>query len=142
MAHSYNRSLDFLVSAAVKLAQGKPELSAKCLLKATRDPSFAQCIKMLEASNQKAFEVAASVAAERRKVTAAEEAEDAELEGLVGDLDALDDEADETEVDAAEQAPNAHPSVDEGVPTDMLEKQSRGGDPVAARFARALTGKK
>jgi len=143
MAHSYNRSLDFIVSAAVKYAQGKPELAAKCLQAAVREPSFARCIQMLEASSQKAFQVAAAAQEHRRKVTAAEAAEDAELEDLTEGLDALDEEAHEDEVmAAAEKAPNSHPSVDEGVPTEMLEKQTKGKDAIAAKFARALASGK
>lgn len=137
----YNRSIDFLVSAAVKTAQGKYDLAAKLLIKASREPSFAKAIQILEASNDRAFAVQAAAIAKRQQVTAAEAAEDAELNDLVGDLDDLDEE--DEEVTAAERAPEKHPSVDEGVPTDMLEKQARGKDTIAARnskFARALAG--
>jgi hypothetical protein len=140
----YNRALDFLVSAAVKTAQGKYELAAKCLIAASRQPSFAKAIQILEASNERAFQLQAKAAAERRRVTAAEEAEDAELDDLVGDLGDLggdDDMGGEEAFASAERAPEEHPAVDEGVPTEMLEKQAKGKDTIAARnkrFAAAL----
>jgi hypothetical protein len=131
----YNRSLDFIISAAVKLSQGKHELAAKLMVKASREPSFAKAVQILEASNQRAFQADAARIEARRQVRAAEDADDAELNDLVGDLDDLDNE-----VTAGEAAPEKHPAVDEGVPTEMLEKQARGKDPVAAnsRFVRAL----
>jgi len=78
----YNRSLDFILSAAVKLHQGKPVLAAKLLTKATKEPSFAHAVRILEASCEAGYQAQAKVIEAKMKVKAAEEAEDADLEGL------------------------------------------------------------
>ena len=126
----YNRSLDFMISAAVKLPQGKHELAAKLMLKASREPSFAKAIQIMEASNERAFQIQASAAAERQKVMAAEEAEDAELESLVTDFDE-GDEADEVD---AEFEPEGEP---EEVEDEAIEEQVQE-EPAYAKFARVL----
>lgn len=130
----YNRSLDFMVSAAVKLAQGKTELAAKLLLKATREPSFARAVQIIEASNAQAFHVEAKAAEKRKLVKAAEVAEDSELEGLVGDMDDL---GAEEEVEGAFE-PEGEP---EEVEDESIEEED-AEMPVEAKFAKTLASMK
>lgn len=129
----YNRSLDFLVSAAVKLSQGKQELAAKLMLKATREPSFAKAVQILEASNEIAFKLQAKAAAAKKQVRAAEEAEDSELEDLVGDMDDLESEGEAEEAVEAEFEPEGEP---EEVEDEALEIEE--DEEPTAKFARML----
>jgi hypothetical protein len=126
----YNRSLDFILSAAVKLHQGKPALAAKLLTKATKEPSFAHAVRILEASCQAGFEAQAKVVEARMKVKAAEEAEDADLEGLVGDLDDLESE-------------ESHGGEPEGEPEEveneaLEEEDAEDGVTASAKFEKLL----
>lgn len=128
MAMQYNTALDMVIAGLVKLSEGKHELAAKAFTKASRDPSFGRCVQLLEASNEKAFQHLQASVARRQAVTAAEEKEDADLEALT----------------ASEMIPDVSPPVAEGIPTEMLEKQARDKDTVAAsaRFAQALSALK
>jgi len=130
----YNRSLDFLVSAAVKYAQGKPELAAKLMAKATREPSFAKAVQIIEASNAMAFQVQAKAIEARNKVKAAEMAEDEELEGLAGDMDDVEMEGDAEQEVMGEAEPEGEPECveDEALEIENAEESEN------AKFARML----
>jgi hypothetical protein len=139
MAMQYNTSLDMVIAGLVKLSEGKHELAAKAFTKASRDPSFGRCIALLEASNEKAFQKLQASVAQKQRMTAAEEKEDADLEALA------------SMEGGAEMIHDKHPSVAEGEPNDMLEKQARSKDTIAAgvsasaatnRFAQALAALK
>jgi hypothetical protein len=129
----YNRSLDFMLSAAVKLHQGKPVLAAKLLTKATKEPSFAHAVRILEASLQQGFQAQAKVIEARLKVKAAEEAEDADLEGLVGDLDDLGEE--ESHGGEAEGEPE---EVEDEAIEEESEEESDEPFEASAKFAEIL----
>lgn len=140
MAMQYNTSLDMVIAGLVKLSEGKHELAAKAFTKASRDPSFGRCIALLEASNEKAFQKLQASVAQKQRLTAAEEKEDADLEALAS-----------MDVTASEMIPDESPSVDEGNPNEMLERQARSKDTIAAgvtasaatnRFAQALAALK
>ncbi len=160
----YNRSLDYMLSAAVKLHEGKDALAAKLLMKATLSSDFPHAVRVLEASCSQAH--AAKTSAQKRVMAAKirAEADDAELEGLVGDLDALESEheaeeevmsamdecADEDEhyarvrTSARRRVRSSHEP--EGLPGDALdealeiqdEEIKREASASAARMARML----
>jgi len=128
----YNRSLDFILSAAVKLHQGKPVLAAKLLTKATKEPSFAHAVRILEASCEAGYQAQAKVIEAKMKVKAAEEAEDADLEGLVGDLDDLGAE----EAEGGE--PEGEPEEVEDEAIGEEETEDEGPLAASAKFERLL----
>lgn len=130
----YNRSLDFILSAAVKLYQGKPVLAAKLLTRATKEPSFAHAVRILEASCEAGYQAEAKKIKAKMKVKAAEEAEDADLEGLVGDLDDLQEE--EHEGPEPEGEPEA--VEDEAIEEEVEEDKAMA----SAKFAKALASMK
>jgi len=127
----YNRSLDFILSAAVKLHQGKTVLAAKLLTRATKEPSFAHAVRILEASCEAGYRAEAKKIEAKMKVKAAEEAEDADLEGLVGDLDDLEEE----EHMGGEPEGEPEEVEDEAVEEDVEEDTAMA----SAKFAKVLS---
>ncbi|BAG41582.1 hypothetical protein [Ralstonia phage phiRSL1] len=134
----YNRALDFLMTAAVKYAQGKPELAAKCMHKASLEPSFAHAIRILEASNAQAYQAQVTANAEAKAKVEAEAKEDEELEGLVGDADDMEDEEEaEEEVEAASE-PEGEPGEVEDEALEIEEAEEAPHE----KFAKLLASMK
>lgn len=54
----YNRALDLMAAAALLASQGKVESAAKAFTAASKDKSLTAALKIIEASNRKAFRAA------------------------------------------------------------------------------------
>lgn len=143
---SYNHALDYLALAGEQMSKGRLKVAAKCLARAVRMPDFPQAIAIIEANNNAAFkaaEVAASTKPAKKPVAAKSKvlsAEDAALESLVGDLDELDEDADEEEVEEdADEDEEVEAGADpEGGEPEEVEDEAIEDEDEGEAFAAVL----
>lgn len=158
----YNRALDHVALAIKAMVVGKPELAAKHFTKAAAQPDAADALRIIEASNAKAFEVeaaakkveAAKKVAPAKKVAAKKVAPSkkevdaskrlrASDEEVMDDEDELgadlveDEEAMQDEVPQEELAGDLDELDDEE--DDEEDEDEEAGEDAGAAFAKVLS---
>lgn len=132
----YNRALDLMALAAVKFTEGKTTLAAGLMVKATKEPSFARAIAIIEASNGQAYTTAKTAAKVKAKKRALASEEDKALEGLIGEQDDVAEEEEHGE-------PEGEPEdvEDDSIGEEAVEDTEEEGEESAvgaSSFARVL----
>lgn len=127
----YNRSLDLVAAAMEYFRRGNPDLAAKAFAKASKHPTAASAIAIIDASNEKAFQAVrkakASTIGARRRLKA-----DADL-----DLD-LPGEDLRVEVDEQDGMPEVQEGAAEDDDADLEEMDADDEGSEEARFKRIL----
>ena len=104
----YNHSLDYAVLALQAASKGRTELAAKLFTKAVAHPDLESAMRIIEASNAKAFEVeAASKKAEIKKVEAKKEVKKVEAKPAAKRIKASEEGMEETVLEDADGAEDA-----------------------------------